>query len=299
MKAIIFVSFIALTTIQLLYPQTQLLRVGNAVQYSYESNTEWIVLTTKSISINGKEYFERKTFTPWIISSSDATTYERIEGDSAHYVLDSMNQDSLLFNFNWQLGTKYLITKLGNVFSGQRIDSIKFINTFLPDDTVYVLRNFIYNISTGDTNYNVLPEYNYLSKKCGRLNEGLWIYSTGVKIDGIRYGNVNPYPEEVVFSADSLYSESIGDTVNCFISNNSDYSVVLDTIHTSSYYGYLTFLIKNNDYFYIPLYIQYPRDPGDSLNYIIPPHSSVQFLIVGIDLCPILIMKLRLLVKIC
>lgn len=287
MKAIIFVSFIVLTTIPLLYPQTQLLRVGNAAQYSYESNTEWIVLTTKSILINGKEYFERKTYTPWIIPSSDLTTYERIEGDSVHYVLDSMNQDSLLFNFNWQLGTKYLITKLGNVVSGQRIDSIKFINTFLPDDTVYVLRNFIYNISTGDTSYNVLPEYNYLSKKCGRLNEGLWIYSTGVKIDGIRYGSVNPYPEEVVFSVDSLYSEFIGDTVNCYIKNTSDFSVTMDSIYTYRMFGYLMYLVKGNESFFINLFNQYPNHPLDTLNYNIPPHDSIQLQIYDVDLCPV------------
>jgi len=287
MKSIIFVSIIVLTTMPLLYPQTQLLRIGNAAQYSYESNYEWIVLTTKSIEINGKEYFERKSYSPWYTQSVWITTWERIEGDSTYFILNTNGQDSLIFNFNWQIGKKYFTSTDGNIFGGQRIDSIIIANTFLIDDTVYVLKIFTYNTTTGDTNFNVLPEYNHLSKKIGKLNGGMWSYATGVKVNGTRYGEVYPFPEEVVFSVDSLYSEFIGDTVNCLISNNSDYTVVLDTIHTSSYYGYLTFLIKNNDYFYIPLYVQYPRDPGDSLNYIIPPHSSVQFLIVGIDLCPI------------
>ncbi len=294
MKILILISFCILILYSAVYSQTQLLRIGNAIQYSYESNTDWIVLTTKSIEINGKEYFERKAYTPWIIPSADQTTYERIEGDSAYYILDSTNQDSLLFNFNWQTGKKFLRTKLGLMYSGQRIDSITVRDTFLPDDTIYVLRNFSYNISTGDTNYNVIPEYNYLSKKCGRLNDGLWIYSTGVKIDGIRYGSLYPYPEEIVFSVDSLYSEFIGDTVNCFISNMSDYDVVLDSICTttsdiSGYfsYGYLMYLIRNNEYFFINLFDHYPNHPLDTLNYIIPAHDSIQLQIYDIDLCAI------------
>ena len=57
---------------------------------------------------------------------------------------------------------------MATFLGGQRIDSIKIANTFLIDDTVYVLKNFTYNTTTGDTNFNVLPEYNHLSKKIGK-----------------------------------------------------------------------------------------------------------------------------------
>lgn len=287
MKAIIFVSFIVLTSIPLLYPQTQLLRVGNASQYSYESNYEWIVLTTKSISINGKEYFERKSYSPWYTQSVWITTWERIEGDSTYFILNTNSQDSLIFNFNWHIGKKYFTSTDGNIFGGQRIDSIKIGNTFLIDDTVYVLKNFTYNTTTGDTNFNVLPEYNHLSKKIGKLNGGMWSYATGVKVNGTRYGEVYPFPEEVVFSVDSLYSEFIGDTVNCYIKNTSDFSVTMDSIYTYRMFGYLIYLVKGNESFFINLFNQYPNHPLDTLNYNIPPHDSIQLQIYDVDLCPV------------
>ena len=157
MKAIIFVSFIALTTIPLLYPQTQLLRIGNAAQYSYESNYEWIVLTTKSIEINGKEYFERKSYSPWYTQSVWITTWERIEGDSTYFILNTNGQDSLIFNFNWQIGKKYFTSTDGNIFGGQRIDSIIIANTFLIDDTVYSLSAKNVAISTCKILFTNLP----------------------------------------------------------------------------------------------------------------------------------------------
>ena len=107
MKSIIFVSIIVLTTMPLLYPQTQLLRVGNAVQYSDEGNFEWIIVTTKSVTIDGKEYFERKSYSPWYTQSVLIKSWERIEGDSTYFILNTNSQDSLIFNFNWQIGKKY------------------------------------------------------------------------------------------------------------------------------------------------------------------------------------------------
>lgn len=289
MKTLMSVFLFILVLISPQYSQTQLLKVGNAVQYSYESNTEWIVLTTKSIEINGKEYFERKAYTPWITPSADQITYERIEGDSAYYVLDVTNQDSLLFNFNWQIGKKFFIGTDVNNLSGQRIDSILIKDTFLPADTVYVLRNFSYNFSTGDTNYNVIPEYNYLSKKCGRLNDGLWIYSTGVKIDGIRYGSLYPYPEEVIFSEDSIYIPAIGDTGTVKIVNTSDHSVRIDSINSvGAFYGYRGFFSKPGFEYQFYLFQTLPSPQwDDTLGIIIPPHDSISVYFYDVDLCPI------------
>ncbi|HEX7358111.1 MAG TPA: T9SS type A sorting domain-containing protein, partial [Ignavibacteriaceae bacterium] len=289
MKVIILVLLSILFLNLPQYPQTQLMRVGNAVQYSYEGNTEWIVLTTKSVVINGKNYFERKSYTPWITPSQYLTTYERIIGDSTYYVLNSVNQDSLLFNFNWQIGVKFFISADGNTLTGQRVDSILFKDTFLPDDTVYVLRNFSYNTSTGDTNYNVIPEYNHLSKKCGRLNEGMWIYSTGVKIDRVRYGILYPYPEEVVFSEDSIYIPAIGDTGSVKIINTSDHSVRIDSIiSVGAFYGYRG-LISKPGFEYQFYLIQTLPSPqwSDTLGITIPPHDSINVSFYEVDLCPI------------
>lgn len=286
-KNLIFVSLCVLIISSLQYSQAQLLKVGNAVQYSNEGNWEWIILSTKKVTINGKEYFERKNYQPLLNQNAFKNSYERIEGDSVHYVLTTDNQDSLLFNFNWSIGKKFIVGSEGSTIHGQRIDSIRIINTFFNDDTVYVLKNFLYNIAASDTDFNVIPEFNHLSQKIGRLDEGLWIYTTGVKVNGARYGQVYPYPEEITFSADSLYSEFAGDTVNCFIRNTSDYDVVLDSIFTSNFYGYLMYLIKDNDYFFINLFNQYPNHPLDTLNYTIPAHDSIQLQIYNVDLCPV------------
>ena len=51
-----------------------------------------------------KNYLKRKL--RWFDPLADyIISYERIEGDSAYYVLSSTNTDSLAFNFNWPVGT--------------------------------------------------------------------------------------------------------------------------------------------------------------------------------------------------
>ncbi len=85
MKTIILVFFYIIVLVSTGSTQTQLLKVGNAVQYSYESNSYWIILTNKKVNINGKEYFERKNYSPWTNQFSFTKSYERIEDDSAYY----------------------------------------------------------------------------------------------------------------------------------------------------------------------------------------------------------------------
>ncbi|MBE0539672.1 MAG: T9SS type A sorting domain-containing protein [Ignavibacterium sp.] len=288
MKNLILILFCVLILSSAQYSQTQLLRIGNAVQYSYEGNSEWIILTTKKVTFNGKEYFERKYYQPWFNLNASTNSYERIEGDSAYYVFNQNNQDSLLFNFNWQIGKKFFTTSDGNILNGQRIDSIVIKDTFLSNDTVYVLRNFSFNTSTGDTNYNVIPEYNHLSKKCGKLNEGMWIYLTGVKIDGVRYGSLYPYPEEIVFSEDSIYIPTLSDSGSTKIINASDYAVKVDSIiSVGSFCGYWGNFNKPG--FEYPFYLvqSVPGFMGDTLGIIIPPHDSINVSFYEVDLCPI------------
>ncbi len=288
MKTLIFVLIFISVLVSPGYSQTQLLKVGNAAGFGNGWSQSFLDITVDKVTINGKQYLKRKL--GWSHPLSEyRVSYERIDGDSAYYVLSSTNTDSLAFNFNWPVGTVTFSNNGGNntIYEG-RIDSIDFSSFLIPQDTLYHIIFYSIDLATGDTTYGIGAYMGTIhSKKLGRFDYGIFIHIQGAKIDGVRYGDIMSYPEEIIFSADSLYSEFIGDTVNCFIENTSDYPVVLDTIYTSSNYGYLTFLIKNNDYFYIPLYVQFPRDPCDSLNYIIPPHSSIQFQIFGIDLCPI------------
>jgi Secretion system C-terminal sorting domain len=288
MKTFIFVLFFVLVLASPQYSQTQLLIVGNAVQYSYESNSEWIILTTKKVTFNGNEYFKRKYYQPWLYPNASTGSYERIEGDTAYYVLATNNQDSLLFNFNWQIGKKFFTTSDSNILNGQRIDSIKIANTFLIDDTVYVLKNFTYNTTSGDTNFNVLPEYNYLSKKIGRLNEGMWTYTAGVKVNGIWYGEVDPFPEEVVFSEDSIFVPTLSDSGSVQIINTSDYAVKVDSIiSVGSFYGYWGNFSRPGFEYPFYLFQTMPGFMGDTLGIVIPPHDSINVSYFNVDLCPI------------
>ena len=285
MKKLIFISFCIIIFAPIQFSQTQLLKEGNAVQYSNEGNDEWIVLTINKVEINGKGYFERKGQQFGIPQNSINHSFERIEGDSIYYALTLSNSDSLIFNYNWKVGHQFMIDSL----SGQRIDSIKITDTFLKDDTLYFLRNFYINPTTGDTNFNVIPQFNHYSKKIGKLDSGLWYYTTGVKVNGVRYGEVYPFPEEVEFSTDSLYSEFIGDTVSCFIKNTSDYDVVLDSIlSTGGFYGYHGTIVSSNNEMDFYLIQSYPSDWwGDTLNLSINQKDSIKFNIFDIDLCPV------------
>jgi hypothetical protein len=285
MKILILLVFCFIVFSPFQYSQTQLLKVGNAIQYSYEGNQEWITLTTSVVNINGKEYFESKTYSPWVSQTNFNISHERIQGDSAYYTLTSCNSDSLLFNYNWKIGHTLMIDSL----SGQRIDSIKIKDTFLIDDTVYFLRNFYIDPTSHDTSFNSAPEFNHYSKKLGKLDDGLWVYITGIKVNGEKYGEVYPYPEEITFSEDSLYSKFVGDTINCLINNTSSDKIILDSIYTSGRfpYGCLMYLIKDNNYFFINLFNNYPNHPLDTLNYQISENDSVQLQIYDIDLCAI------------
>ncbi len=103
----------------------------------------------------------------------------------------------------------------------------------------------------------------------------------------LKTGEDNPIVEIIEFSSDSLYSEFIGDTVNCYIRNNSDSNVILDSIFTASSYGYLSLIIDGSGNFFINLFGKYPNHPLDTLRYNISAHDSILFQIYDVDLCPI------------
>jgi hypothetical protein len=290
MKKLIYVFFLVLILTYTQYGQTQLLKVGNAVEFG-DMFSAYLEVTVNDVTINGKEYLKRKLgYEPWNGQGSFYSySYERIEGDSIHYILSSTNTDSLSFNFNWPVGTVSYSSSTSNEIFEKRIDSIYVDSYLIPQDTIYLINWYRINLTTGDTISYGDPFYDKYSRKLGPMHSGLGTQLQGAKVDGVRYGDIMPYPEEIVFSEDSLYSEFIGDTINCFLKNTSEYDVVLDSIYTSGIfpYGYLMYLIKDNDYFFINLFNNYPSHPLDTLNYIIPARDSILLQIYDIDLCAI------------
>lgn len=269
------------------FSQTQLLKVGSAAQFSNETNWFWLVLTTQTISINNKTYFQRQNYTPWSDQVYDSNiSYERIEGDSAYYIFIGDYEDSLVFNFKWGAGKVFSTDTIGNSINEERIDSIKVGTIYIPQDTIYFIGNYSIDIATGDTSYWIPPAYEY-TKKLGRVEYGIWVYLSGVKVDGVRYGFVLPYPEEVDCLEKSIYIPAEGDTGSVTFINTSDYFVSLDSILTNSIYGYSgKFNFQGQEkYFYLVQY--YPNQYNDTLTINIPAHDSIRVSFFSVDLCPI------------
>ncbi len=285
MKRLIFLSVLLSSTQS--FPQSQLLKVGSAAQFSNETIEYWLVLTTGIININDKEYFTRQIYSPW----SDQVfysniSYERIEGDSSYYILNSNNEDSLVFNFNWDAGKIISRDTSDNNIIEERIDSISIGTIYLPQDTIYYISIYSIDVSTGDTSYPIPPYYEY-TKKLGRIGQGIFVFMSGAKIDGVRYGFVLPYPEEITFSADSIYVQADGDSGSIYIVNNSDYYVSLDSILTNSIYGYNgKFFIRGKEHFFY-LVQYYPNQYSDTITINISAHDSILVSFFNVDLCPI------------
>jgi hypothetical protein len=269
------------------YAQTQILKPGNAAMIFMDTGVDYLELTLHKEMVNGKEYYLRKvSYVPNISQYSFHLRYDRIDGDSVYYILKPSG-DSLIFNFNWEEGRILAKDSSETFIYFERIDSIRFEDSFIPDDTIYYA--CVYSISPvigGDTIPVIGGAYRY-SKKLGRLDLGIWSAVSGVKIDGTRYGYVGPFPEEIEFSSDSLYSEYGLDTVDFYIRNTSDYNVSIDSVFTNHGYGYYQFFIKGTDALFVPFFGYFPRDPGDSLKYLLPSHDSVHVVITAIDLCPL------------
>jgi len=289
MKTLIFILLGVLVLTSPRYSQTQLLRVGNATAFG-----EWPFglisadITIDKVTINGKEYLKRKLgwFDPlaeYIIS------YERIEGDSAYYVLSSTNTDSLAFNFNWPVGTVTYSNNVGNTtIYEKRIDSIEFSSILIPQDTLYHIILYSINVATGDTNYCWGAYCHTIhSKKLGRTDYGIFISLQGAKIDGVRYGDIMQYPEEIVFSEDSIYIQTLSDSGFTKIVNTSEFPVRIDSIiSVGSFYGYHgNFSGPGFEY---PFYFVQtaPGFTGDTLGIVISPHDSINVAFHNVDLCP-------------
>ena len=291
MRTLIFVLLCVLAFISPQFSQTQLLRVGNAAGFGdYLYGPFSADITFGKVTINGKEYLKRKL--GWTDPISEyRISYERIEGDSAYYVLSSTNTDSLAFNFNWPVGTVTFSNNGGNntIYEG-RIDSIDFSSFLIPQDTLYHIIFYSIDLATGDTTYGIGAYMGTIhSKKLGRFDYGIFIHIQGAKIDGVRYGDIMPYPEEIVLSEDSIYIPTIGDTGSVKIVNTSDHSVRIDSINSvGAFYGYRGFFSKPG--FEYPFYLfQTLPSPqwNDTLGIVIPPHDSINVSFYEVDLCPI------------
>ena len=290
MKNLILILFCVLILSSAQYSQTQLLRVGNATAFG-----EWPFglisadITVDKVTINGKQYLKRKL--EWTGPFSDyRVSYERIEGDSSYYVLSSTNTDSLAFNFNWPVGTVTYSNNVGNTtIYEKRIDSIEISSILIPQDTLYRIILYSINVATGDTSYCWGAHcHTRHSKKLGRTDYGIFISLAGAKIDGVRYGDIMPYPEEIIFSEDSLYIQTLADSGSTKIINTSEIPVRIDSIiSVGSFYGYHGNFSKPG--FEYPFYFVQtaPGFTGDTLGIVLPPHDSINVSFSNVDLCPI------------
>ena len=99
----------------------------------------------------------------------------------------------------------------------------------------------------------------------------------------------DPSPVQVLFSKDSIYIPTLGDTGSVKIVNTSDHSVRIDSINSvGAFYGYRGFLSKPG--FEYPFYLfQTLPSPqwSDTLGIIIPPHDSINVSFYEVDLCPV------------
>jgi len=290
MRTIIFVLLCVLTFISSQFSQTQLLKVGNATGFGEGWSQSFLDITVDKVTINGKEYLKRKL--GWFDPLAEYTiSYERIEGDSAYYVLSSTNTDSLAFNFNWPVGTVTYSNNVGNTtIYEKKIDSIEYSSILIPQDTLYHIILYSINVATGDTN-NCWGAYCHTihSKKLGKTDYGIFCYLQGAKIDGVRYGDIMRYPEEIIFSEDSIYIPTLSDTGSVKIINTSEVPVRIDSINSvGAFYGYRGFLSKPG--FEYPFYLfQTLPSPqwNDTVGIIIPPHDSINISFYEVDLCPI------------
>jgi len=290
MKTLMFVLLCVLAFTSPQFSQTQLLRVGNATAFG-----EWPYglisadITVDKVTINGKQYLKRKL--EWAGPSSDyRVSYERIEGDSAYYVLSSTGTDSLAFNFNWPVGTVTFSHNVGNttIYEG-KIDSIEFSSILIPQDTLYHIILYSINVATGDTDICFGAYCHTIhSKKLGRTDYGIFTSLAGAKIDGVRYGDIMWYPEEIVFSEDSIYIPTLSDTGSVKIINTSEIPIKIDSIiSVGSFYGYHGNFSRPG--FEYPFYFVQtaPGFTGDTLGIVIPPNDSIKVCFFNVDLCPI------------
>ncbi len=288
MKTLIFVLIFVSVLVSPEYSQTQLLRVGNATGFGdYLYGPFSADITVDEVTINGMQYFKRKL--EWSHPLSEyRVSYERIEGDSAYYVFSSTNTDSLVFNFNWPVGTIANSFISGGDIWEYRIDSVKISTMLIPQDTLYYIGLYWIDITTGDTTFGN-PPYKIYSKKLGRTDYGIFINLQGAKIDGVRYGDIIPFPEEIVFSEDSIYIPAIGDTGSVKIINTSEIPIKIDSIiSVGAFYGYRGLISKTG--FEYPFYLfQTLPSPlwNDTLRIVIPPHDSINVSFYEVDLCPV------------
>ena len=288
MKTIFLVFFSFLILVSPNCAQTQLLKIGNATGFGdYLYGPFSADITVDKVLINGDEYFKRKL--GWNDPLGDYTvSYERIIGDSAYYVLSTSGTDSLAFNFNWPVGKVFLSHTVGNTVYEKKIGNISIGSILIPQDTLFSIIFYSIDLATGDTTYGYGVYFGTIhSKKLGKTDEGIFINLQGAKIDGVRYGDIIPYPEEIYFTVDSIYIPTFSDSGSTEIINTSELPVRIDSIiSVGSFYGYWGNFSKTG--FEYPFYLvqSIPGFMGDTLGIIIPPHDSINVSFSNVDLCP-------------
>ena len=96
-------------------------------------------------------------------------------------------------------------------------------------------------------------------------------------------------PSQVLFSEDSVYIPTLGDTGSVKIVNTLDNPVRIDSINSvGAFYGYRGFLSKPGFEYQFYLFQTLPSPQwNDTLGIIILPHDSINVSFYEVDLCPV------------
>ncbi len=204
MKKLIFV--LTLLSVSSTFSQQLPLQIGNQWHYDVTvvpGGENYAAIAVDTVSINNKTYYKierRDAYTGDLI----ATTYDRLEGDSAYYRLVN-NQDSLLINFNWQAGHVqvtpidtcqeiYLLSNIGtrDVWGFNTASYHFMIGQWCPGmiDTAWVLFS-----------PEIVREFGCYWANDGRL--------VGALIDGISYGTLYPLPVELASFTGNLHNNDV------------------------------------------------------------------------------------------
>ena len=111
------------------------------------------------------------------------------------------------------------------------------------------------------------------------------LYQENRFIKSVRFEYHHPgWEENIILFPDSVFLSYYSETDSCYIINESNQSIYLDSIYNKSFSSYFCIIKKDNKYVYYSA-SQYKR--RDSLNVLLNPDDTVTFIIKDVDVCPI------------
>jgi len=111
------------------------------------------------------------------------------------------------------------------------------------------------------------------------------LYQENRFIKSFRFEYFHPgWEENIILFPDSVFLSYYSETDSCYIINESNQSIYLDSIYNKSFSSYFCIIKKDNEYVYYSV-SQYER--RDSLNILLNPKDTLTFIIKDVDICPI------------